>query len=236
MSASLEHVRDLVDFVTESPTSFHAAAEGSRRLVAAGFTKVDERVGFVAAPGAYVLVRDGAVLAWRHPGRCRPRHPVPDRRRPHRLTRLRAEASARRRNGRLAAAGDGDLRRPAAQLLAGPRARAGRSGGPHQRRTAAGPHRGDHAHPAAGHPPRPVGERGGREAGPPAAHRAGLERQPPRSDDHGADRPAGRLRGRRHRRFRPVGVRRPRRRRSSDPPTSSWPRAGWTTCAACTRR
>ena len=75
MSASLEHVRDLVDFVTESPTSFHAAAEGSRRLVAAGFTEVDERAGFVAAPGAYVLVRDGAVLAWRIPAGAGPGTP-----------------------------------------------------------------------------------------------------------------------------------------------------------------
>ena len=67
MSASLEHVRDLAAFVTESPTSFHAAAEGARRLVADGFVTVDERAAFVAEPGAYVLVRDGAVLAWRIP-------------------------------------------------------------------------------------------------------------------------------------------------------------------------
>ena len=75
MSASLEHVRDLADFVTESPTSFHASAEGSRRLVAAGFAEVDERAGFVAEPGAYVLVRDGAVLAWRIPSGAGPGTP-----------------------------------------------------------------------------------------------------------------------------------------------------------------
>ncbi|HEY5786654.1 MAG TPA: M18 family aminopeptidase, partial [Microlunatus sp.] len=75
MSASLEHVRDLATFVTESPTSFHAAAEGARRLVAEGFALVDERSDFVGAPGAYVLIRDGAVLAWRIPTAAKPGTP-----------------------------------------------------------------------------------------------------------------------------------------------------------------
>ena len=75
MSASLEHVRDLAAFVTESPTSFHAAAEGARRLVADGFITVDERAGFVAEPGSYVLVRDGALLAWRIPAGVGPGTP-----------------------------------------------------------------------------------------------------------------------------------------------------------------
>lgn len=67
MSASLEHARDLAAYVTASPTSFHAAAEGAERLTAVGFTPVDERQPFEAGPGAYVLVRDGALLAWRIP-------------------------------------------------------------------------------------------------------------------------------------------------------------------------
>ncbi|HEY5980532.1 MAG TPA: M18 family aminopeptidase [Microlunatus sp.] len=75
MSASLEHARDLAAFVTESPTSFHAAAEGSQRLVAGGFSVVDERAGFVASPGSYVLVRDGALLAWRIPAGAIPGTP-----------------------------------------------------------------------------------------------------------------------------------------------------------------
>ena len=76
MSAALEHVRDLADFVTESPTSFHAAAEVARRLVDEGFGAVDERAGFVAAPASsYVLVRDGAVLAWRIPAGAGPGTP-----------------------------------------------------------------------------------------------------------------------------------------------------------------
>ena len=75
MSASLEHVRDLASFVTASPTSFHAAAEGVRRLVDAGFTAVDERLGFDASPGGHVLVRDGALLAWRIPEGAGPTTP-----------------------------------------------------------------------------------------------------------------------------------------------------------------
>jgi aspartyl aminopeptidase len=61
------HLEDLAGFVMASPSSYHAAAEVARRLVAAGFTRVDERVDFPAAPGGYVLVRDGAVMAWRIP-------------------------------------------------------------------------------------------------------------------------------------------------------------------------
>ena len=33
MAAALDHVRDLADFVTASPSSFHAAAEGARRQI-----------------------------------------------------------------------------------------------------------------------------------------------------------------------------------------------------------
>lgn len=75
MSDALEHVRDLAAFVTASPTSFHAAAEVSRRLVSAGFTAVDERSPFDATPGGHVLVRDGAVVAWRIPSGAGPTTP-----------------------------------------------------------------------------------------------------------------------------------------------------------------
>ncbi|NUL47769.1 M18 family aminopeptidase [Cellulosimicrobium funkei] len=61
------HLQDLSDFVTASPSSYHAAAEAARRLEAAGYARVDERLDFPAAPGGYVLVRDGAVMAWRIP-------------------------------------------------------------------------------------------------------------------------------------------------------------------------
>ncbi|WP_153506062.1 M18 family aminopeptidase [Cumulibacter manganitolerans] len=62
-----DHCTDLVDFVAASPSSFHAARTVAGRLIAAGFAAVDETLPFEAAPGGYVLVRDGAVLAWRIP-------------------------------------------------------------------------------------------------------------------------------------------------------------------------
>lgn len=58
------HLQDLSAFVQASPSSFHAAAEVARRLVAVGFTLLDEAQDFPAEPGGYVVVRDGAVIAW----------------------------------------------------------------------------------------------------------------------------------------------------------------------------
>jgi len=75
VSAPLEHARDLAAFVTASPTSFHAAAEAVGRLVAAGFVPVDEGAPFDPTPGAYAMVRDGALLAWRVPVAAAPGTP-----------------------------------------------------------------------------------------------------------------------------------------------------------------
>ncbi|MGI3783864.1 MAG: M18 family aminopeptidase [Janthinobacterium lividum] len=61
------HVADLAAFVQASPTSFHAAAEGARRLAAAGFIEQDEAEAWDAGPGGHYLVRDGALVAWRVP-------------------------------------------------------------------------------------------------------------------------------------------------------------------------
>jgi len=61
------HVADLATFVQASPTSFHAAAEGARRLAAAGFAQQDEAEAWDASPGGHFLVRDGALVAWRVP-------------------------------------------------------------------------------------------------------------------------------------------------------------------------
>lgn len=62
------HLEDLADFVTASPSSYHAAAQVSTRLAAAGFTVLDE-VDEWPAGGAHQVVRDGAVIAWRVPDR-----------------------------------------------------------------------------------------------------------------------------------------------------------------------
>ncbi|MDN5769877.1 MAG: M18 family aminopeptidase, partial [Microlunatus sp.] len=75
MNAAVEHVRDLAAFVAASPSSFHAAAEGAGRLAAAGFRRVDERSPYTGDPGAYAVVRDGALLAWRIPAGAAPGTP-----------------------------------------------------------------------------------------------------------------------------------------------------------------
>ncbi len=58
---------EFAQYVTESPTAFHAAAVARDRLVEAGFTELSELDAWPTAPGAYVVVRDGAVIAWRLP-------------------------------------------------------------------------------------------------------------------------------------------------------------------------
>ena len=66
--AARAHAEDLADFVAASGSSFHAAAELARRLTAAGFTQLDEADVWPAqAGGAFFIVRDGAVIAWRVP-------------------------------------------------------------------------------------------------------------------------------------------------------------------------
>jgi aspartyl aminopeptidase len=67
MSSALDHVRDLGAFVAASPSSFHAAAEGARRLNAAGFVSQDESAPWDPSPGGHYLVRDGALVAWHVP-------------------------------------------------------------------------------------------------------------------------------------------------------------------------
>lgn len=67
-----EHIEDLADFVGAAPTSFHAAAEGARRLGEAGFTALDETEEWQLGPGGYFVVRDGSLVAWRVPGHAAP--------------------------------------------------------------------------------------------------------------------------------------------------------------------
>ena len=67
MPSASEHLADLAAFVQASPTSFHAAAEGARRLEAAGFREQVETDEWDPSPGGHYLVRDGALVAWRVP-------------------------------------------------------------------------------------------------------------------------------------------------------------------------
>ncbi|MCX7543493.1 M18 family aminopeptidase [Corynebacterium sp. P5848] len=52
------------DFIHASPSSYHAADQVRRELLAAGFTEQDETDTWDATPGGHLLVRGGAVLAW----------------------------------------------------------------------------------------------------------------------------------------------------------------------------
>jgi len=66
--AALAHAEDLADFVAASPSSYHAAEEVARRLEAVGFERLDEVDAWPAqAGGRYVVVRDGAAIAWAVP-------------------------------------------------------------------------------------------------------------------------------------------------------------------------
>ena len=58
----------LIDFVTASPSSYHAAAEVARRLEEAGFTRADETITWQEdLPRRGYVLRDGAIAAWALP-------------------------------------------------------------------------------------------------------------------------------------------------------------------------
>ncbi|WP_413318096.1 M18 family aminopeptidase [Agrococcus sp. 1P02AA] len=73
---SVSHAEDLADFVDASPSSYHAAAEVARRLQGAGFAALDETDAWPETPGSYLVVRDGAVIAWVVPERATATTPV----------------------------------------------------------------------------------------------------------------------------------------------------------------
>jgi len=63
--AARAHADDLADFVAASPSSYHAAAEVARRLREAGFRELSEAEAWpTPAGGRFLVVRDGAVIAW----------------------------------------------------------------------------------------------------------------------------------------------------------------------------
>lgn len=71
-----ELIQKLGRFVMESPSSYHAAEVTAATLVSAGFTQLGEHQDWPAAPGRYVVVRDGAVLAWVVPENAGPTTPL----------------------------------------------------------------------------------------------------------------------------------------------------------------
>lgn len=62
---ALAHADDLAAFIAASPSSFHTAAHVAERLIDAGFTPLHEDAAWPDQPGGrFVVVRDGAVIAW----------------------------------------------------------------------------------------------------------------------------------------------------------------------------
>ncbi|MCC5672031.1 M18 family aminopeptidase [Kocuria rhizophila] len=64
--------RDLGEFVTASPSSYHAVATAAAALDAAGFTALDEAQPWEIGPGRWYTVRDGALIAWVSPSGAAP--------------------------------------------------------------------------------------------------------------------------------------------------------------------
>ncbi|MFD4959088.1 M18 family aminopeptidase [Microbacterium sp. NPDC058389] len=76
-ASAAAHADDLAAFVAASPSSFHAASEVARRLEEAGFTRLEEEEGWPApAGGRFVVVRDGAAIAWVVPAGAKASTPV----------------------------------------------------------------------------------------------------------------------------------------------------------------
>lgn len=75
-AAPTAHAEDLADFVEASPSSHHAAAEVASRLQRAGFTALAETSDWPREPGRYLVVRDGAVIAWVVPSAATATTPV----------------------------------------------------------------------------------------------------------------------------------------------------------------
>ena len=63
-SSALAHAASLAEFVEAAPSSYHAAVEVRRQVQAAGFTELRESEPWQIKPGGYVVVRDGAVIAF----------------------------------------------------------------------------------------------------------------------------------------------------------------------------
>ena len=66
-----DYTASLINFITASPTSYHAVAEAAARLNAVGFSSADEtRLWGPGLQRCGYAVRDGAIVAWVLPDRC----------------------------------------------------------------------------------------------------------------------------------------------------------------------
>ena len=65
MGTFADRATDLCTFIAASPTPHHAVAHAVERLEAGGFHVVDEASRWPDTAGGYVVVRGGALIAWR---------------------------------------------------------------------------------------------------------------------------------------------------------------------------
>ncbi len=72
MSAAVEHIQDLGEYITASPSSFHVVHEAARRLNMAGFTQLHESEAWGGGPGKHYVIRGGALIAWTAPRKAGP--------------------------------------------------------------------------------------------------------------------------------------------------------------------
>lgn len=180
LGTALEHIDDLADFVSVSPTSYHAADQIAVRLRLAGFEEVDPTRPFGDVTGRRFVLREGAVIAWVAPGDGQRRDGLPHCRHPHRFPRLQGQASRLLRSAGWTGIGveiyggplinswlDRDLGL-AGRIVTRDGLGAPRADGP------------DRAHSAARHPSRPQRQRRSeaRPPGPHAADRRPRPRQP----------------------------------------------------------
>lgn len=68
----MNHTTDFLEFISTSPSSFHAARNVAQRLEDAGFSEQLRTHAWRGTPGGHVLVDGGAVLAWYIPENAGP--------------------------------------------------------------------------------------------------------------------------------------------------------------------
>lgn len=69
-------IQEFIDYIDQSPSAFHAAAQVRQILVEAGFASLSGGEQHVAAPGGYVFEQEGAVIAWWVPAGIEPNKPT----------------------------------------------------------------------------------------------------------------------------------------------------------------
>ena len=62
--ARVRTVEDLISFISAAPSPYHAVAEASRRLAAAGSAPLAPTAAWPSAPGRYHVADGGALVAW----------------------------------------------------------------------------------------------------------------------------------------------------------------------------